>query len=123
MKRVPQQPDKRDRFEAVLREQQRQARQFDDEPKDLARYLYKNPRKEAQALLFLVPRQMDAWQQEASSRFGYNLENRKKREDFAIDTFQDAVELIRLMNHYYTCDRRAGLEALERMQIKGRGAA
>ena len=122
MKRVPQQPDKRDRFEAVLREQQRRARQFDDEPKDLARYLYKNPRKEAQALLFLVPRQMDAWQQEASSRFGYNLENRKKREDFAIDTFQDAVELIRLMNHYYTCDRRAGLEALERMQIK-RGAA
>ena len=80
MKRVTQQPDKRDRFQAVLREQQRQARQFDDEPKDLARYLYKNPRKEAQALLFLVPRQMDAWQQEASSRFGYNLEWVQPRE-------------------------------------------
>src|SRR3712207_9298814 len=104
MERVPEQPDKRDRFEAVLREQQRRVRQFDDELKDLARYLYKNL-SEAQALLFLVPRQMDAWQQVASSRFGYDLENRKKREGFAIETFQDAVELVPLMNHYYTCDR------------------
>jgi hypothetical protein len=104
MTRVPQQPDERDRLEAGLRAVHRRARRFDDELKDLAAYCYENPSKNAQALLFLVPRQMDAWQQEALSRFGYDLENREKREDFAIETYQDAVELVRLMNHYYTYD-------------------
>jgi hypothetical protein len=105
MERVPQQPDKRDQFEALLREQHRRTRQFDDQLKDLAEYFYEKPIKAAQHLLFLVPRQMDAWQAIALSRLGFDLENRERREDFAIETFQDAVELVRLMKHYYTYDR------------------
>ena len=105
MERVPQQPDEGDRFEAVLRAVHGRARQFDDELKALTGHLHENPSKEAQTLLFLVPRQMDAWQQEAMSRFGYDLENRGMTKDFSVETLQDAVGLVRLMNHYYTYDR------------------
>jgi DNA-binding CsgD family transcriptional regulator len=103
MRRVPQQPE--ERFEAVLREQHKRARHFDDELRSLTAYFRENPSMHALALLFLVPRQMDVWQQEALARFGYDLENRKMRTEFAIDTIQEALELFRLMTHYYTYDR------------------
>jgi DNA-binding CsgD family transcriptional regulator len=102
MKRVPQQPE--EHFEAVLREGHRRARRVNDAIEDFTKYLDENPTKAAQDLLFIVPKWMDACQAIAVSRFGYDLENRKKREDFAVETFQDALEFVQLMNHYYTND-------------------
>jgi DNA-binding CsgD family transcriptional regulator len=48
---------------------------------------------------------MDAWQQEASSRFGYDLARRCKRDDFTIEDFSAAVEFVRIATHYYTYER------------------
>ena len=91
MKREPHHPG--DRFEAVLREAHRRARRVSDAIEDITKYLYENPTKAAQFLLFVVPKWMDAWQATAVSRFGYDLENRKRRDDFAVETFQDALDV------------------------------
>jgi hypothetical protein len=102
MNHAPQPPE--ERLEAALRDAHRRARRVDAAIRDFTNYLYENPTKVAQDLLFLVPRWMDTWRAIAISRFGYDMENRKKREDFAVDNFQDALELVQLMNHYYTSD-------------------
>jgi DNA-binding CsgD family transcriptional regulator len=103
MKRVPQQPE--ERFEAVLREGHRRARRANDFIKDFREYLYENPTKAADDLLFIVPKEMDALEREAWARFGYDLRRRRKGDDFALEGFSAVQEFIRIATHYYTLER------------------
>jgi DNA-binding CsgD family transcriptional regulator len=103
MKYVPQQPE--ERFEAVLRQGHRRARQVDNLIKDFHEYLYENPVKGAEDLLFIVPREMDALEREAWASFGYDLGRRRKRDDFALKGFSAALEFVRISNRYYTLER------------------
>ena len=75
MDSTPQQPDEGDRFEAVLREGQKLARQFDVELKALTNYFRENLADTTRYLLSAVPQQMEAWRQEALKRHGYDPEH------------------------------------------------
>jgi DNA-binding CsgD family transcriptional regulator len=103
MKRVTQQP--KERFEAVVREGHRRARQVDILTKDFHEYLYEDPVKGAEGLLFIVPKEMDALEREAWACFGYDLGRRRKRDDFALRGFSAALEFVRIANRYYTLER------------------
>jgi DNA-binding CsgD family transcriptional regulator len=103
MKRVTQQP--KERFEAVVREGHRRARQVNILTKDFHEYLYEDPVKGAEDLLFIVPKEMDALEREAWACFGYDLGRRRKRDDFALRGFSAALEFVRIANRYYTLER------------------
>jgi DNA-binding CsgD family transcriptional regulator len=103
MKRVSQQPD--EQFETALREAHRRARRVNDSFKDFREYLYGNPTKTAEHLLFIVPREMDALERKASACFGYDLKSRRRDDNFAIKGFPAAQEFVRIANHYYTLER------------------
>ena len=103
MERVPQQPE--ERFEAVLREGHRRARRVADGIKDFHEYLYGNPTKTAEHLLFIVPREMDALERKAWACFRYDLGRRRKGDGFAVEDFSAALAFFRIATHYYMLER------------------
>lgn len=103
MKPVPQQPE--ERFEAVLREGHRRARRVDNLIKDFREYLYENPTKAAEDLLFIVPKEMDALESEAWTCYRYDLKKRRKSDEFEVADFSAAQEFVRIATHYYTLER------------------
>jgi hypothetical protein len=104
MSRAPRQPKKVDRFEAVLREGHKLARQFDVGLKDLANYFQENLPNATRHLLVAVPQQMDAWRQEAVEKYGYDPERREWTPNCeeSVKSAEDAQGLVTLLNHYYT---------------------
>jgi hypothetical protein len=104
MDSTPQQPDGGDRFEAVLREYHKRARQVDVHLKDYADYLQGNPAEATRHLLIIVPQQMDACRQEAVEKYGYDLERGEVPNlEETLKTAKDALKLTSLFTHYHTC--------------------
>ena len=108
MSRAPRQPKEVDRFEAVLREGHKLARQFarqiDVCVKDITDYFGENLADATRHLLVAVPQQMDAWRQEAVERYGYDPERGELGTslDQSVKSVEDAQGLVTLLNHYYT---------------------
>jgi hypothetical protein len=104
MDSTPQQPDGADRFEAVLREYHKRARQVDVHLKDYADYLQGNPAEATRHLLIIVPQQMDACRQEAVEKYGYDPERGDiSNLEETLKTAKDALKLTSLVTHYHTC--------------------
>src|SRR5215216_3544326 len=103
MERVPQQTD--ERFEAAVRAGHRRARRVADGIKDFREYLYGNPTKTAEHLLFIVPREMDAFERKAWACFRYDLRRRRKGDGFAIEDFSAALGFFRIATPYYMLER------------------
>jgi hypothetical protein len=104
MDSTPQQPDGGDRFEAVLREYHKRARQVDVHLKDFADYLQGNPAEATRHLLIIVPQQMDACRQEAVEKYGYDPERGEiSNLEETLKTAKDALKLTSLVTHYHTC--------------------
>jgi DNA-binding CsgD family transcriptional regulator len=104
MSRAPQQPKEVDRFEAVLREGHKLARQFDVCLKDITDYFGENLADATRQLLVAVPQQMDAWRQEAVEKYGYDPGRREwpPNCEESVKSAEDAQNLVTLLNHYYT---------------------
>jgi DNA-binding CsgD family transcriptional regulator len=104
MSRAPQQPKEVDRFEAVLREGHKLARQFDVCLKDITDYFGENLADATRQLLVAVPQQMDAWRQEAVEKYGYDSGRREwpPNCEESVKSAEDAQNLVTLLNHYYT---------------------
>jgi DNA-binding CsgD family transcriptional regulator len=104
MDSTPQQPDGGDRFEAVLREYHKRARQVDVHLKDFADYLQGNPAEATRHLLIIVPQQMDACRQEAVEKYGYDLERGEVPNlEETLKSAKDVLKLTSLFTHYHTC--------------------
>src|SRR5215212_3508575 len=104
MDSTPQQPDEGDRFEAVLREYHKRARQVDVHLKDFADYLQGNPAEATRHLLIIVPQQMDTWRQEAVDKYGYDPERGEVSNlEETLKSAKDAQKLSALVTHYHTC--------------------
>jgi DNA-binding CsgD family transcriptional regulator len=127
MDRTSQPPDEGDHFEAVLREHHKLARQFDVGLKDLADYFQENLADVTRHLLSAVPKQMEAWRQEALRKYGYDPEHRESASSLEgfVKSAEDAKGLVALLNHYYTyslvieqwkCYVQSGLSG-ERLQM------
>lgn len=104
MDRASRQPDEQDRFEAVLREQHKLARQFDDHLKDNAEYFKQNLPDLTRHLLHAMPQQMDAWREEALKKYAYDLEQHRwiSSPEESLKSVKNAQALIALANHYDT---------------------
>jgi DNA-binding CsgD family transcriptional regulator len=104
MDSTPQQPNEGDRFETVLREHHKLARQFDVYLKDLADYFRENLAETTRHLLIAVPQQMDAWREEAVRKYGYDPERGELGTslDQSVKSAEDAQGLVALLNHYNT---------------------
>jgi hypothetical protein len=104
MSRALRQPKEVDRFEAVLREGHKLARQFDVCLKDITDYFGENLADATRHLLVTVPQQMDAWRQEAVEKYGYDPERREWTPtcEESMKSAEDAQGLVTLLNHYYT---------------------
>jgi hypothetical protein len=107
MDNTPQQPDEGDRFEAVLREYHKRARQVDVNLKDFTNYFQQNLANVTRYLLSAVPQQMEAWRQEALKRYGYDPERGEVGLSLeeAIESAEDAKGLVILLNNYHTYRR------------------
>ena len=104
MDSTPQQPNEGERFETVLREHHKLARQFDVGLKDLADYFRENLAETTRHLLVAVPQQMDAWREEAVRKYGYDPERGELGTslDQSVKSAEDAQGLVALLNHYST---------------------
>ena len=104
MDSTPQQPKEGDRFEAMLREYHKRARQVDVHLKDFADYFQGNPAEVTRHLLIIVPQQMDAWRQEAVEKYGYDPERGEVSNlEETLKSAKDAQKLTSLVTHYHTC--------------------
>ena len=70
MKREPQQLNERDRLESRIREAHKQMRQYNDTLKGFESHFKGGPRAAAEALLVVLPAQLEERRQYALSRFG-----------------------------------------------------
>lgn len=104
MDSTPQQPNERDRLEAVLREHHKMVRRFNTSLKDLGDYFRGNPPEATRHLLVAIPQQSEAWRQEALKKYGYDLERHAwiSRPEESIKSAGDAQGLIALLNHHGT---------------------
>ena len=104
MDSTPQQPDGGNRFEAVLREHHKRARQVDLNLKDFTNYFQENLANVTQHLLSAVPQQMEAWRQEALDRYGYDPERGEVGLSLeeALKSAEDAKGLVILLHNYHT---------------------
>lgn len=104
MDRTPQHPDQGDRYEAYLREHHKLVRQFDVSLKEFKDYFHEHLPEVTRDILDTIPRQREAWRQEALRRYGYDLEHSEwaSSPEESMKSPDDVQGFLTLANHHGT---------------------